>query len=592
MAISKVVYGGNTLIDLTEDTITENDLKEGVTAHGADGEEIVGSLVESPWTSGIYQGEDGYIYVSPYEAAGGAVLKDNIVYLFDTKTFSITENYDILDTGIVPSNHTAEVIAGGSLSIDYFPVDERAYITSITVTMNGVDITDQAFIRPLGSRTFTANGTYNPASEDLSGYSEVTVDVEGGSTLGTKSINTNGTYTATDDSLDGYSQVTVNVPTGSANLQAKTGITPATSSQTIEPDSGYDGLSSVQINAMPTGTEGTPTATKGTVSNNSVSVTPSVTNSAGYISGSTKTGTVVTVSASELVYGTKSISANGTGIDVTNYASVDVAVPATTPSLQAKTNISPTESSQTISADSGYDGLSSVQINAISSSYVGSGITRRSSSDLTASGATVTAPAGYYETAATKTIASGTAGTPTATKGTVSNHSISVTPSVTNSAGYISGGTHTGTAVTVSASELVSGSETKTTNGTYDVTNLAELVVDVPSSSSKNIQVYSGYARRQANSYGATDVTLTVSKTGTYNVSWIAWRSSSSGTMGTNLHVNNSSGTNQQTFTGTYGQCITLTNQSYSQGDVLTLYATSGSTSRSLYVGNLIIEEA
>ncbi|MBQ2680439.1 MAG: hypothetical protein IJF97_00730 [Eggerthellaceae bacterium] len=73
----------------------------------------------------------------------------------------------------------------------------------------------------------------------------------------------------------------------------------------------------------------------------------------------------------------------------------------------------------------------------------------------------------------------GTAGTPTATKGTVSNHSVSVTPSVTNTTGYVTGGTKTGTAVTVSASELVSGSETKTENGTYDVTNLAELVVNV-----------------------------------------------------------------------------------------------------------------
>lgn len=105
--------------------------------------------------------------------------------------------------------------------------------------------------------------------------------------------------------------------------------------------------------------------------------------------------------------------------------------------------------------------------------------TPRSSSDLTVSGATVTAPAGYYESSASKSVASGTAGTPTATKGTVSNHSISVTPSVTNTTGYITGGTQTGTAVTVSASELVSGSETKTANGTYDVTNLAELIVNV-----------------------------------------------------------------------------------------------------------------
>lgn len=111
-----------------------------------------------------------------------------------------------------------------------------------------------------------------------------------------------------------------------------------------------------------------------------------------------------------------------------------------------------------------------------------SGGTPRTSTDLVVSGATVTAPAGVYATDASKSVASGTAGTPTATKGTVSNHSVLVTPSVTNTAGYISGGTINGTAVTVSASELVSGSDTVTTNDTYDVTNLAELIVNVSGS--------------------------------------------------------------------------------------------------------------
>jgi len=77
---------------------------------------------------------------------------------------------------------------------------------------------------------------------------------------------------------------------------------------------------------VPAGTAGTPSATKGTVSNHSVSVTPSVTNTSGYITGSTKTGTAVTVSASELVSGDKSITANGTNIDVADYATVSVNV--------------------------------------------------------------------------------------------------------------------------------------------------------------------------------------------------------------------------------------------------------------------------
>lgn len=87
---------------------------------------------------------------------------------------------------------------------------------------------------------------------------------------------------------------------GSVNLQEKTDINPTTSSQTIAPDSGYDGLSSVQINAMPSGSAGTPTATKGTPANNQVSVTPSVTNTTGYITGGTISGTPVIITSPEI----------------------------------------------------------------------------------------------------------------------------------------------------------------------------------------------------------------------------------------------------------------------------------------------------
>lgn len=43
MAISKIVYGGNTLIDLTGDTVVATKLLTGYTAHGADGEPITGA---------------------------------------------------------------------------------------------------------------------------------------------------------------------------------------------------------------------------------------------------------------------------------------------------------------------------------------------------------------------------------------------------------------------------------------------------------------------------------------------------------------------------------------------------------------------
>lgn len=47
-----------------------------------------------------------------------------------------------------------------------------------------------------------------------------------------------------------------------------------------------------------------------------------------------------------------------------------------TPSLQTKT-VTPSESTQTVSPDSGYDGLSKVTVNAISSTYIGSDVTKK-----------------------------------------------------------------------------------------------------------------------------------------------------------------------------------------------------------------------
>lgn len=43
MAISKVIYGGNTLIDLTSDTVTADKMLKGIKAHGADGELVTGT---------------------------------------------------------------------------------------------------------------------------------------------------------------------------------------------------------------------------------------------------------------------------------------------------------------------------------------------------------------------------------------------------------------------------------------------------------------------------------------------------------------------------------------------------------------------
>jgi len=217
------------------------------------------------------------------------------------------------------------------------------------------------------------------------------------------------------------------------------------------------------------------------------------------------------------------------------------------PNLQTKSKTyTPTETAQSeaVTADNGYDGLErvNVSVGAIDSEYVGSDVPRKSSSDLTVNGATVNAPAGYYPNGASKAVASGTEGTPTAQKGSVSNHKIAVTPKVTNGAGYIAGGEKTGAAVEVSASELVSGTKQITENGTsIDVANYETVDVAVPTGggSSKNAQTAQSTSRATSSSYTKV-ISLTCEKSGTYDVYWSTFRSSTSGTWGSQLYIDDS----------------------------------------------------
>ena len=201
--------------------------------------------------------------------------------------------------------------------------------------------------------------------------------------------------------------------------------------------------------------------------------------------------------------GNKAITATTstqTGIDVTNYATVSVA-PTPSEAKSVTTNGDVTPSSGKL--------LSKVTVNVPTG-------TTRDSSDLTVSGATVNVPAGLYSSAASKSVASGTAGTPTASKGAVSNNSVTVTPSVANTTGYITGGTKTGTGVTVSASELVSGNKAITPSETaqsgIDVANFKTVSVGAISST----YVGSGVTKKAAATVAPSTSEQTVCASGVY----------------------------------------------------------------------------
>ena len=99
----------------------------------------------------------------------------------------------------------------------------------------------------------TANGTYT-ASGDVDGYSPINVSVL--PNIGTKTVTANGTYAASSDNLDGYSSVTVNVDTAfyPATSMGLTDITPIESdTMRVVPTAGTDYYPYVFLKAAPSG---------------------------------------------------------------------------------------------------------------------------------------------------------------------------------------------------------------------------------------------------------------------------------------------------------------------------------------------------
>jgi len=359
------------------------------------------------------------------------------------------------------------------------------------------------------------------------------------------------------------------------SLQSKTkSYTPSETAQseTVSADTGYDGLQQVSVSVGAISSSYVGTGVTRRTSSDLGASGATVTAPAGYYENAA----------------TKTIS-SGSATPAASISATGATVSTSTNTLTLSKSVSNTPQVSAGYVSSGTAGNSSVSLSA--------SVNTRSSSDLSASGATVTAPAGYYASQATKSVASGTAGTPTATKGTVNNHSISVTPSVTNTTGYITGSTKTGTAVTVAASELVSGSETKTANGTYDVTNLAELVVNVSGGggTSKNAQVVQGTTRTTSSTQTAIGAEMTVSKAGTYDVYWSAFRSntSSSYTYGTQLYVAGAAYGSENTTWSNHVQNNHLSNVSLAANQKIRVYGrNSRGSSYYIYAPTLVIIES
>lgn len=306
-------------------------------------------------------------------------------------------------------------------------------------------------------------------------------------------------------------------------------------------------------------------------------------------------GNVRTITAINTISGTKSITENGTGIDVAAYALVDVAVPVGEeyPTFTIIINASYVAQSATCDktyaqCDGYYDDMdyyahavltaegAPISMGAVGSAfkdqntgtisyyvefnhkgvsdyridYASNGtitvtntpIPFNDSTDLTASTLTVTAPSGYYESNATKTL---------------------------------------------SDANLVAGNIKKNVT-IFGVTGSYE------GSTGKNWQITSGEFRRGSTTLGDTGLSLTVAVSGTYNVYWSAFRSNTSNnyTNGTQLYIGSSSyGTENTSWSNTYNQANMLTGVQLTKDQVLHIYARSRGNSYYVSVANLVIEQ-
>lgn len=190
-------------------------------------------------------------------------------------------------------------------------------------------------------------------------------------------------------------------------------------------------------------------------------------------------------------------------------------------SLQSKT-VSPSESAQTIKADYGYDGLSQVTVNAVSKTYVGSGVTKKSAATYTPGTSDQSIASGQYLNG-TQTIK----GDSNLTAGNIRNgvKIFNVTGSYAGSSS--SGGTDTSDADATAANILsgktayVNGSKltgTMTNNGAVSKTMTANGSYTIPAGyhngSGKvtvNVSSSSGSSNNNIEAYAITNTNPSVS---------------------------------------------------------------------------------
>lgn len=460
----------------------------------------------------------------PYYTGATEVTPSDSTQVLETADTIVTENITI---NPIPDMDLEEV------QVTYTP-DEEGQTDTITPSTGYVGIAEvEVTVEPIDP-DYVGSGIARKDSDDLT-TSGATVIAPAGyyEEAAMKSV-ASGSATTPDTSITANPTISVgNDGSITASVSATQSVTPTVSAGYVS--SGTAG------NITVSGSGSSQLSTQA-----GATITPSTSQQTAVAAGKFTTGAVtVDPIPSEYIIptGKKTVTSNGTGIDIAQYAELDVAVPGDTPTLQTKSvSYTPTTSAQsaTVTADAGYDGLDEVNISVAA-------------------------------------MPSGTAGTPSATKGAVSNHSVSITPSVTNTAGYISGGTISGMAVTVDVTELESGTKSITENGT-GISVSGYSAVDV------NVSGGGGYSAEDILMGAAPVGAVTLVPTGTIPGRAISGRKSL-----TELTINypsNITSTNQYTITDN-PNLIKLVITGYKGSSIASYFVTSNSSLEEIFMTDL-----
>ena len=517
----------------------------------------------------------GGINTSDATATSSDILSGKTAYVKGTKVTGNIQSRSA--TTITPNNSTQTIPSGiylsGAQTISPVPTQEK------TVTSNGTVTPDSG--KYLSKVTVNVQQT-GGSGLDTSDATATTNDILSGKTAyvkGSKVTGSIATKTSTDLTASG---ATVSVPSGYYASNASKSVSTATQAtpNISVNDSGLITASATQTAGYVS--SGTKSATLQLLTQGAKTITPSSSQQTAVSSGKYTTGNVV---VSAVPTETKSITSNGTYSPTSGkyFSSVTVSVPDKTFTTQTKT-VSPTTSQQTITPDSGYDGLSSVTVNAIATGAL-STPTVNSSGLVTANVGT----SGYLASGTSKTLQLTTQAAKT------------VTPT-TSSQTAVASGVYTTGAITVGAipSSYVqpSGTLNITTNGTHDVTNYASASVNIQNSGGITIPstitagntpvlVSSTMAHTcTSTSMTATGISVTVPRAGTYRFKFSCARTNTSGTWTAQLYKNGSAISNAtatwSSYQGTYSGDI-----SCSANDKIEIYVKSRGTSYRLITGHL-----